>query len=73
MDELSSSIGPVHPDEIHSNHPRQVRSGPPCRAADRLRELQQLFLDEARKYQVLPLDDRRIERFNPDLAGPPRG
>ena len=38
---------------------------------DKLRELQQLFLDEARKYQVLPLDDRRIERFNPDLAGRP--
>ena len=26
---------------------------------------------EARKYNVLPLDDRRVERFNPDLAGRP--
>ena len=38
---------------------------------DKLAELQQLLLDEARKYNVLPLDDRRVERFNPDLAGRP--
>ena len=30
-----------------------------------------LFLIEARKYNVLPLDDRRVERFNSDLAGRP--
>jgi arylsulfatase len=39
---------------------------------DKLAELQALFLEEARKYNVLPLDDRRIERFNPDLAGRPQ-
>src|SRR6185436_6552227 len=38
---------------------------------DKLAELQQLFLEEARRYGVLPLDDRRVERFNPDLAGRP--
>jgi arylsulfatase len=38
---------------------------------DKLAELQGLWLEEARKYNVLPLDDRRIERFNPDLAGRP--
>ncbi len=38
---------------------------------DKLKELQRLFLIEAVKYNVLPLDDRRIERFNPDLAGRP--
>src|SRR4029077_73920 len=27
---------------------------------------------EATKYSVLPLDDRRVERFNPDLAGRPQ-
>ncbi|WP_020524703.1 arylsulfatase [Catelliglobosispora koreensis] len=37
-----------------------------------LRRLQQIFLIEAAKYQVLPLDDRRIERFNADLAGRPQ-
>jgi arylsulfatase len=36
-----------------------------------LHRLQQLFLLEASKYNVFPLDDRRVERFNPDLAGRP--
>jgi arylsulfatase A-like enzyme len=39
---------------------------------DKLRELQRLFLIEAVKYSVLPLDDRRIERFNAELAGRPQ-
>jgi arylsulfatase len=38
---------------------------------ERLHELQRLFLIEATKYDVLPLDDRRVERFDPDLAGRP--
>jgi arylsulfatase len=39
---------------------------------ERLRDLQRLFLIEAAKYGVLPLDDRRFERFDPDLAGRPQ-
>ena len=35
---------------------------------DKLRELQRQFLIEAVKYNVLPLDDRKAERFNPDIA-----
>jgi arylsulfatase len=38
----------------------------------KLAELQRLFLIEATKYNVIPLDDRRVERFNPDLAGRPQ-
>ncbi|MGO9752067.1 MAG: hypothetical protein ACLP22_11265 [Solirubrobacteraceae bacterium] len=38
---------------------------------DRLRELQRLWLIEATKYNVLPLDDRTVERFNAELAGRP--
>jgi arylsulfatase len=38
---------------------------------DKLGELQRLFILEASKYQVFPLDDRRVERFNSDLAGRP--
>ncbi len=38
---------------------------------DKLKELQRLFLAEAEKYNVLPLDDRRVERFVPTLAGRP--
>jgi arylsulfatase len=39
---------------------------------EKLAKLQTLFLIEAAKYDVLPLDDRRVERFNPDLAGRPQ-
>jgi arylsulfatase A-like enzyme len=38
---------------------------------EKLAELQRLWLIEAVRYGVLPLDDRRIERFNSDLAGRP--
>jgi arylsulfatase A-like enzyme len=39
---------------------------------EKLHELQRLFLIEAVKYNVLPLDDRRIERFDSELAGRPQ-
>jgi arylsulfatase len=39
---------------------------------EKLHELQRLWLIEAGKYNVLPLDDRRIERFNADMAGRPQ-
>ena len=38
---------------------------------EKLFELQRLFILEASKYNVFPLDDRRAERFNSDLAGRP--
>ena len=38
---------------------------------NRLHELQRLFIIEAGKYDVFPLDDRVYERFNADLAGRP--
>ena len=38
---------------------------------ERLKAMQQAFLDEAVKYHVLPLDDRRIERLNAALVGRP--
>jgi arylsulfatase len=37
----------------------------------KLKEMQALFLREAVKYSVLPIDDRSIERFNPAIAGRP--
>ena len=39
---------------------------------EKLEKLKQLWLEEAGKYNVLPLDDRRAERFNADLAGRPQ-
>ncbi|MGB0437635.1 MAG: arylsulfatase [Mycobacterium sp.] len=38
---------------------------------EKLAELQRLFLIEGARYNVFPLDDRRVERFNSDLAGRP--
>ena len=39
---------------------------------EQLAKLQRLFIIEAGKYNVLPLDDRRFERFNADIAGRPQ-
>lgn len=38
---------------------------------EKLHELQRLWLIEAVKYNVLPLDDRQAERFVPEIAGRP--
>ncbi len=38
---------------------------------EKLKELQALFLTEAGKYSVLPLDDRTLERLNAALVGRP--
>jgi arylsulfatase len=38
---------------------------------EKLKELQALFLKEAVKYSVLPLDDRTLERLNAGLVGRP--
>ena len=37
----------------------------------KLKEMQALFMKEAVKYHVLPIDDRSIERLNAALAGRP--
>ncbi|MCF7674969.1 MAG: arylsulfatase [Akkermansiaceae bacterium] len=38
---------------------------------EKLKEMQGLFLKEAEKYNVLPIDDRTLERFNAALVGRP--
>jgi len=38
---------------------------------EKLAELQHRFMIEGTRYNVFPLDDRRVERFNSDLAGRP--
>lgn len=38
---------------------------------EKVRELQRQFLIEAARYKVLPLDDRVMEKMNPDTAGRP--
>ena len=42
-----------------------------ARNPEKLKEMQELFLVEAIKYNVLPLDDRVFERFNAAIAGRP--
>lgn len=37
----------------------------------KLKEMQDLFMKEAVKYNVLPIDDRSVERFNAALVGRP--
>jgi len=38
---------------------------------EKLAQMQELFLAEAVKYDVLPIDDRKLELFNPKFAGRP--
>lgn len=38
---------------------------------EKLKQMQALFMREAEKHNVLPIDDRTIERVNPALAGRP--
>jgi len=38
---------------------------------EKLKELLEVFLKEAERNHVLPIDDRRSERFNPVIAGRP--
>ncbi len=38
---------------------------------EKLRELYELFMVEAAKYNVFPMDDRTFERFNAEIAGRP--
>jgi len=39
--------------------------------ADKLKAMQQLFMKEAEKYHVLPIDDRALERMNATAMGRP--
>ncbi len=47
------------------------RTTSPRRMPEKLHELQRLWLIEATRYKVLPLDDRLVEKMNPDTAGRP--
>src|SRR5206468_7802813 len=38
---------------------------------EKLKEMQGLFIKTAEKYHVLPIDDRRSERFDAAIAGRP--
>lgn len=42
-----------------------------AREPKKLKELQAIFMSEAKKYSVLPIDDRTLERFDAQIAGRP--
>ena len=64
-------LGAVRHEHRLDAGPRSLQ-GDAGRRLDKLHELQRLWLIEAVKYNVVPLDDRLAERFNPDLAGRPQ-
>lgn len=53
-----------HVDEDFSQANNLAASNP-----EKLKELQDLFIKEAIRNHVLPIDDRRVERFNAETAG----
>lgn len=55
-----------HVDEDFSQANDLAASNP-----EKLKELQELFRKEAIKNHVYPIDDRRVERFNAEIAGRP--
>lgn len=57
--------------ELYSNKDWTQTNNLAKQMPEKLHELQRQWLIEATRYNVLPLDDRLVERFNPDLAGRP--
>ena len=70
-------VAPAHPlkDDVwelyHADSDFSLANDLAAKEPAKLKEMQDLFLSEAAKYHVLPLDDRTIERFVPDIAGRP--
>ncbi|MBL7847760.1 MAG: arylsulfatase, partial [Cyclobacteriaceae bacterium] len=55
-----------HVDEDFSQANNLAASNP-----EKLKELKNKFKEEGEKNHVFPIDDRRVERFNPEVAGRP--
>ena len=68
---------PLHPlaeDEwelYNSNEDFSLSNNVAAQNPDKLKELQALFMSEAEKYHVLPIDDRLLERTNAKAVGRP--
>jgi arylsulfatase len=57
--------------ELYSDQDWSQANNLATRMPDKLHELQRLWLIEATRYKVLPIDDRTTEKMNPDTAGRP--
>jgi arylsulfatase A-like enzyme len=68
---------PLHPltedvwDLYNTNEDFSMSTNIADQNADKLKELQDVFMKEAEKYHVLPLDDRLLERTDAKLMGRP--
>jgi arylsulfatase A-like enzyme len=73
---LLGKVGPLDDDvwELYDTRSNWTQAQPHDLAAaqpDKLQQLQRLFILEASKYNVFPLDDRTAERNNSEIAGRP--
>lgn len=69
---MSAEVGPVENDrwELYDTSRDWTQAEDlAAEMPEKLAELQKLFLVEAARNQVLPIDDRVLERFLPDVAG----
>lgn len=57
--------------ELYSDEDWTQSNDLAAKMPEKLREMQRQWLIEATRYNVLPLDDRLVERINPDVAGRP--
>lgn len=55
----------------NSNEDFSLANNVAAKNPDKLKSLQALFMTEAEKYHVLPIDDRLLERTNAELVGRP--
>ncbi|MFB3387542.1 arylsulfatase [Flavobacterium sp. LAR06] len=58
-------------DLYNSNEDFSLTNNLASKNPEKLKELQSLFMKEAEKYHVLPLDDRLLERLDAELVGRP--
>jgi arylsulfatase len=58
-------------DLYNSNEDFSLANNVAAKNPDKLKSLQALFMTEAEKYHVLPIDDRLLERTNAELVGRP--
>jgi len=57
--------------ELYSDKDWSQANNLAAQMPEKLHELQRQFLIEAARYKVLPLDDRKIEKLNPETGGRP--
>jgi len=71
---LSAKLPPLDDDiwELYADGDWTQANNLAQQQPEKLEAMKRTFMLEASKYSVFPLDDRRVERFNPDLAGRPQ-